>query len=336
MKNLILMVMLVSVFFQSSFASIGENKIEDGSELGYSHEVASFDSYSTLQNSTSYSPSEPIYKAPYKSAALAAGMSIFVPGMGHAYIGDMKTAGCLIGGVGCSFGAGSLGKDPAVHIPGSCLMSNTWMYGVYAAYRDARIFNGASHYSYKKMPHDSLFDLATAPFRLSILKKPEVWGGVLCKLTAGIGVLYLYSQMAMHSGIPVHSSRGSSVMPFMAFPIGIGEEALFRGYLQPQISEAFGSPAAGLILSSFAFGGAHLLNTLNMDEQDRRDYCTYSIPFLICSGFYYGWLANKNCSLKEAVAVHALYDFTLFGLGAAFGGEDSIWEKHDFSMSIPF
>jgi len=318
-KRLILLFVFLSLSFQSAFGNV-----EDISEFDFG-----------LKNQDSYVPKEPIYKAPYRSAALAAGLSALLPGLGHAYIGDMETTGCFFVGTGLAFGASTLKRDPTLYIPAGYLLNNTWMYGVYAAYRDTRILNGSSYYSYKKMPTDSLFDLATAPFRPSILKKPEVWGGLICKLAVAFGVGYLRHISMSHSGSFSHSTQVNKVMPFMAFPVGMGEEAFFRGYLQPQLSETFNSPAAGLVLSSLLFGGAHFMNTLDMDRESTQAYCTYSIPLITASGFYYGWLANKNCSLQEVVAIHALYDFTLFSLAAALRPE-SILEEHHFSVSIPF
>lgn len=62
-------------------------------------------------------------------------------------------------------------------------MQNVGFYNVYAAYRDARKFNHFEGYSYQ-MPIDSGFDLALAPFQWSVVRKPEVWGGLLGALTA--------------------------------------------------------------------------------------------------------------------------------------------------------
>lgn len=286
----------------------------------------------TSQPPISYAPPEPVYQPTYKSAALSAGLSILFPGLGHAYLGDMKTAASLAGGTGLAYGAYELAEDPSVYVPSGILSNNTWMYSVYAAYRDARISNGVSLYRYK-MPTDSLLDLASAPFRPSILKKPEVWGGLLGKLAVGIGVGYLRYRMTNHAHPPSDSTQ-HRITPYMALPIGIGEEALFRGYLQPQLSEAI-NPTAGIILSSLAFGAAHIVNTRGMDKQESQSYCTYIIPFLSCSGLYYGWMAKKNGSLKECVAVHTLYDFTLLCLSAA-AGKESIFEDQVFSLSIPF
>lgn len=318
--------------------SIDENNPVDFLEADHRNEIAAFDPTLTLQHPISYSPPDPIYQAPRKNATLAAGLSVLFPGLGHAYLGDMKTAGSLAGGASLAYSAAVLGRDKeeSIYISGAYTLQNTWAYGIYAAYRDARIANGQSSYSYK-MPTENFTDLATAPFRPSILKKPEVWGGILGALTAAFSLGYLKYQNqknAAHFAQPSFSASGRIVKPFMALPLGIGEEALFRGYLQPQLSEAF-NPTAGIFLSSLAFGAAHLVNTEGMNKKETRDYCTYSIPFITTFGIYFGWLAHKNSSLKETVAIHTLYDFVLFSIGA-LAGEASASKDHGFTISIPF
>jgi membrane protease YdiL (CAAX protease family) len=306
MKNWLLLVVYSSSFVSSAIA-IESDPVRPES---------SFEPSFNMQPPISYASPEQIYKSPYKNAALAAGLSALFPGLGHVYIGDMKTAGCLAGGTGLAMSAAAIASetDDAIYVSGAYTAQNTWAYGIYAAYRDARKMNGSSGYSYK-MPKDSLSDLVAAPFNLKILKKPEVWGGVLGALTAAVGVGFLYNYTSSHTTPPSLSARGNNVMPLMALPVGIGEEALFRGYLQPQLSEVF-NPTAGIALSSLAFGAVHLINTQGMTKYERNKYCTISIPFITCFGAYFGWLAHKNSSLKESVAVHTLYDFVLFSIGA--------------------
>ena len=130
----------------------------------------------------------------------------------------------------------------------------TSSYSIYAAYRDARSINGSSHYSYC-MPTNDLADLTAAPFKWSILKKPEVWGGVLGALVIGSVTSYF----VYHVGDKLETNRAATMhlTPMIALPVGVGEESLFRGFLQSTLSESF-NPLTGLILSSLAFGAAHI------------------------------------------------------------------------------
>lgn len=109
-----------------------------------------------------------------KNSFLAVGLSTLLPGLGHVYLGDMKTAGGLIGNTGLSVGGVIFSRpDDFVQSTSFLALETTWLYGIYAAYRDVRSYNGQSGYSYA-MPSDSFLDLTLAPFNLRVLKKPEV------------------------------------------------------------------------------------------------------------------------------------------------------------------
>jgi membrane protease YdiL (CAAX protease family) len=183
------------------------------------------------------------------------------------------------------------------------------------------------------MPNDSLFDLTTAPFRFSVLKKPEVWGGLVGALAAGVGISYL----AYSSNSPVTAQKfttDTGLSPAIALPVGIGEESLFRGYLQSQLCEFF-SPTTSIIVSSLAFGASHLPNALMLDPADRPRYFAVSIPFITALGGYMGWLTHKNHSLKESVALHTWYDFVLFAASIWADRAAGMRAPQHFSMSIP-
>ena len=181
------------------------------------------------------------------------------------------------------------------------------------------------------MPTDSFKDLCLAPFSLRVLKKPEVWGGLLGTLVLATGVSYLYSKLEV---LPLCKISANDARPLSAFTTGLSEESLFRGYLQSSLSESF-SPIGGIILSSLAFGAAHIPNASYFSSEDRKKYYAISIPFITCSGAYLGWLTYKNKSLQESVALHSWYDFTLFTLQRAVVHSAMIG-KPNFAFSISF
>lgn len=76
---------------------------------------------------------------------------------------------------------------------------------------------------------------------------------------------------------------------------GLGEEALFRGLIQPLVA-AQGGTAAGLVTASVLFGLAHFVTP------------GYALAATVI-GFYLGWLALAFDNLLVPVVVHALYDF---------------------------
>lgn len=254
----------------------------------------------------------PITMQTKKSPYLAVGLSSLFPGLGHVYLGDMKTASGLMGSAAVGMGAIPFAmRSEETLVSLAMAVQTSWTYGLYSAYRDVRIFNGESNYRYK-MPRDTFGELAFAPFSWSVIKKPEVWGGFLGTLAVAAGVGYFSHTKDWR----IHSlSSRHRIMPLHALPIAISEESLFRGFLQSQISEAI-NPTAGIILSSVAFGAAHIPNGFSMHPEERKSYYAFGIPMITLSGAYMGWLSYKNSSLKESVALHMWYDFLLLSIGA--------------------
>jgi membrane protease YdiL (CAAX protease family) len=274
----------------------------------------------------------PKFEPGQKNAAIAVPLAI-IPGLGHAYLGDWETAGSLFGSTVTFLGVGLAGiENRNITTPMNYGLDTDVCYSIYAAYRDTRYHNGISNYSYR-MPMDSFADLAFASFNPSVLKKPEVWGGFLGSMAIAMGIGYLEH---VASKTLSHGPKNSFFPPY-AFTVGIREEALFRGYLQSQIAE-YTNPATGIILSSLLFGAAHIPNATSekLGIDDPKRYYLYTLPFITAYGAYFGWMANKNHSLKECVALHSWYDFTLFALHY-FGKEAYIPRgPAGFSMSFSF
>jgi membrane protease YdiL (CAAX protease family) len=268
-----------------------------------------------------------------KNTAIAVGLSAVFPGLGHLYLGEMETASGLLGSAGLGVAGIRLGElsssNDWAYSAGAMTVQTAWSYGLYAAYRDVRAHNGLQ-YSYK-MPTDTFLDLTAAPFSWSVIKKPEVWGGVLGSLVVATGVGYLTLQHKKKwSG---SASVRESISPVFAFPIGIGEEALFRGFAQSILSEWL-TPWGGIAVSSALFGAAHIPNAWGASARSQRAYYSIVIPWLTLFGVYDGWLTYKNRSMKESVAIHAWYDFILL-LGAA-AGQAAIGKRADLSMHLTF
>ncbi len=199
----------------------------------------------------------PVTFTPRKNAAIAVGLSSLMPGLGHVYLGDYKTAGGLMGST--SLYAGLCWLKPhseTLVLTNLNLISNTWFYGIYAAYRDVRAYNVSDIYSYK-MPSESLSELAFAPFQWSVMKKKEVWVALLVDLSLVIGIQYFTAPRS--SELHIGRSHAGTAFPLVAFPVGIGEESFFRGFLQSYLSESI-TPWGGIAVSSLAFGAAHIPN----------------------------------------------------------------------------
>jgi len=77
---------------------------------------------------------------------------------------------------------------------------------------------------------------------------------------------------------------------------GICEEAIFRGYLQPQLGALAGSAPAGILLSAAAFGAAHAY-------QGPR----WAVLIALYGGMF-GLLAHWRRSVRPGMIAHAWHD----------------------------
>ena len=81
----------------------------------------------------------------------------------------------------------------------------------------------------------------------------------------------------------------------LAIAAGVGEEILFRGALQPIVSE-WTTPLLGLSIASFLFGAVHAATP------------TYFVVATL-AGCYFGWLTQQYDDLVAPIVAHSLYDF---------------------------
>jgi membrane protease YdiL (CAAX protease family) len=94
---------------------------------------------------------------------------------------------------------------------------------------------------------------------------------------------------------PLFMGCSTVQLALVSVAAAIGEEALFRGWLQPWLELRF--PAAvAVAASSLLFGLAHPLS---------RVYAAFATAV----GAYLGWLVLLSGNLLVPIATHALYDF---------------------------
>lgn len=297
--------------------------------------------FSSLNNSVSedlISPPAPVAETSHKRPWLAAGLSALFPGLGQMYLGDMRSAGIMASSAGVCLGINisqlqdSKKSNDNILLPSLIAYSTNSYYSTYAAYRDARVANGLTNYSYR-MPMEGFTDLTYAPFQWSVLKKPEVWGGILGAVAIASTVVAIGYSNSSEVKIAA-SSESPYLMPPLALPVAIGEESFFRGFIQSAISENI-NPMAGLALSSLAFGAAHIPNALVLEKEDQWRYYTFSLPMITALGAYCGWMTQKNHSLKESVALHMWYDFIVFS-AAALATHKACATPMNFAISTSF
>jgi membrane protease YdiL (CAAX protease family) len=271
-----------------------------------------------------------------KRPGLAAGLSLLCPGCGQLYLDEREgaaylgTTAALIGtSIGLLAGQEISIDGPArsarvpIAFPLLIGAQNLWFYSIFDAYRDARVLRGDAGYRHP-ITRESLGQLASAPFRPKVLASPWVWGGVPLMLGAGLAVSYLASRGDEASESPTifdvrevnvlgrNFSRGPGFAAGAAYyaamfvPVGVGEEALFRGLIQTELEERFGT-WGGLTLASAIFGAVHTVNFL-----DDPKSAAIAVPVITVLGSTLGLAyARTGYRLETSVAMHFWYDFLL-------------------------
>jgi membrane protease YdiL (CAAX protease family) len=277
-----------------------------------------------------------------KRPGTAAGLALLCPGCGHFYLRQKGTGAAylgtqlaLIGGTVLLLqdqtvdlnGASSSARGP-IGIQLAAAFQNLTFYSIFDAYRDARI--GRDDLGYKfKMTRESLGDLASAPFRPSVIKSPWVWAGVPLMLAAGIGVSYLIQpeelteyktifEVDQVNFLGKNMSRGTGFAAGFAYfaalftGVGVGEEALFRGVIQTEMEERFGT-YGGLAVASAIFGAVHVFNFLQDPET-----AAVAVPLISILGAGMGLAyIRTNHHLSTSVAMHFWYDTLLSAIAFA-------------------
>jgi len=282
-----------------------------------------------------------------KRPATAAGFSLLCPGCGYFYLRQPLRAGAYLGTTAALLGAavalvgddgarlelGTRGGGPnttpttaPLAIPLLIGAQNLWFYGVFGAYRDARLARGDAGYTYP-ITREGLDDLVTAPFRPRVLARPWFWAGLPLLLGAAVGFTALVDRddlgggmrrlgdpggvwfLGRRFGTKTGFALGEAYYGSLFLPVGVGEEALFRGALQPGMTETFGL-WPGWAITSGIFGGVHAFNFLGQDQG--LTLAAKAVPFITVVGSYLGVVAIRTgYTLETSVALHFWYDFFL-------------------------
>ena len=266
--------------------------------------------------------------APAQAAepVLAGIASLFIPGLGQAANGDYGQAAAHFGVFGVSvYGMVSYGgKDDFLdkderydeandrevinrttlkYDYAARLVTDAMLYSSYAAYRDARARDNSGYRM--AAPRESLTDLAAAPFSWSYLVRPTTFIPLAIQAVGVFGSRYDYR---IDRAADV-SKNDLYAFNFIANEMtAVGEEAMFRGFLNTELSERFGA-TEGLLMSSAIFGLAHTGqgNTANALQAG-------------LAGLYLGWVHQRNgFEAAEGVALHYWVN-VLAGIGAIRNG----------------
>ncbi|MCU0962240.1 MAG: CPBP family glutamic-type intramembrane protease [Pirellulaceae bacterium] len=113
-----------------------------------------------------------------------------------------------------------------------------------------------------------------------------------------LGPLRQLARVVHERVVPLFRGVRLSGLVAIALAAGIGEELLFRGFLQLALADLWGGPAgpwAGLALASLAFGLCHSL-------------CAAYAVLATALGLLLGGLFLATGHLAAPIAAHALYD----------------------------
>ncbi len=201
-------------------------------------------------------------------------------------------------------------EHPGVFLP-LLGLQNLWLYSASDVIID-------EHLALRRLyaPQDTLAELAYAPWNPEVLKRPDVWAGVLVATGLAVGLTLLTEDV----GFRAPPDRPFGFHPLEAYPalgvigaatfthVAIGEEATFRGLVQSSIARRAGH-TTGWLAGTLIFGAAHAPNALFFDEGDRVEYLLISLPFITAVGAWFGasyvW---NDYSLAPPVAAHFWYD----------------------------
>ncbi len=278
-----------------------------------------------------------------KRPRVAGGFSLLCPGCGYFYLRQPGRAATYLGATAALVGSSLLllgGEEPRLDgagprrepsnaplaIPTLSAVQNLWFYGVFASYRDARLRRGDEGYTYP-VSREGLTDLVSAPFRPSVLRRPWFWAGLPVLLGAAVGFSALIDEgqpagpmrtlgdgggvwfLGRHYGGGAGFLLGETYHASLFLPVGVGEEALFRGAIQAGLTESIGL-WPGWLVASAIFGAVHTFNFT--EEAGGLKVAARAVPFITATGSYLGLVAIKTgFQLETSVALHFWYDFLL-------------------------
>ena len=113
-----------------------------------------------------------------------------------------------------------------------------------------------------------------------------------------------------YDSIPVFSK-----ILYYLFIVGLGEELVFRGYLQSSFNRWFGKPWQ---ISGFQFGWGWILASLLFGLIHALVVMPPAWPwalFTAVMGFILGYIREKESSIQSAVLLHAMMDMPLAFMG---------------------
>jgi membrane protease YdiL (CAAX protease family) len=146
---------------------------------------------------------------------------------------------------------------------------------------------------------ESMQEIVSAPFRFDFLtRSTTLW-------PLGIGLaLALLSQSAIDLEPTIERDPLTTSDAFftgaISYGAGVGEEAVFRGFLMPELRQALGSDFWSNALTAVGFAAAHLGSVDRPIAQ-------------LALGYYWGDLTQRNnWEISESIFIHTWWDVIAF------------------------
>jgi len=143
------------------------------------------------------------------------------------------------------------------------------------------------------LPDDETPDkLVLAPFKFSYLLRPTTYVPLL--LMAGLSAQCINEHKNSKGDL-----RGTETLFSLgiSYNAGVGEESIFRGWMEPILYEKWGSPTAAHLTTALVFSAMHIT-------------AANPVPWpQFIAGYYLGWLTEINgWSITESIFLHAWWD----------------------------
>lgn len=180
---------------------------------------------------------------------------------------------------------------------------------------------------------DAIGPIAVSCFTLALVNYKE-WGGSLIMVAVQIALLYVLGRILKRKPAPtVHTSLAGaaffglvgsmfakfnpgnafSALVFYVFFLGVGEELLFRGYIQSRLNVAFGKPFTlfgvqwgwGAIIASALFGIMHFLN-LGSLANGQWVLTPWWGFWTFFGGLVFAYIREKTGSIAAPAILHGL------------------------------
>ena len=132
-----------------------------------------------------------------------------------------------------------------------------------------------------------------------------------------------YSSVLQQATAPGAVPKAISAIIFYILFLGLGEELLFRGYIQSRLNEAFGKPYRffgvswgwGIVITSVLFGLMHVVNVGGLVGGAWRPEWWWGF-WTFFGGLALGFVREKTGSIAASAILHGLPQ----AIYAAFAG----------------